>query len=68
MKIICKRHPKYTGENRKRNNYCITCHLIYVLRWQHTEEAEEKLGGLNPYQFIDDVEEACLDIKILKEK
>lgn len=66
MSVICINHPKYKGKNRKRSKYCAACHLLYILRWQNTNKAEQKLGGLNPYQFIEcGLEDACLNIKII---
>lgn len=57
MTIICTLHPKYHAKRRPTVS-CNGCHLLYILRWQHEPEVEEKLGGLNPYQFIG-AEDGC---------
>ena len=48
--ILCKDHPRYRAIRKKRG--CEACGLLYVLRHQWERDAEEKLGALNPYQFI----------------
>lgn len=53
MKVFCTKHPKYNGERLKAKSYCPTCHVVFILRWQHEKNAEQKLGGLNPYQFVE---------------
>jgi hypothetical protein len=55
MRVVCMHHPKYKA-NRKSN--CESCSLLYVLRWQYTKDADKKIGGINPYQFLD-LETAC---------
>jgi hypothetical protein len=65
LQIQCQKHPKYTGERRSRR--CETCHLLYILRWQHDPNAASKLGGLNPYQFIDEnMDDVCMNLKVNK--
>jgi len=48
--IFCKDHPRYQAIRKPR--VCESCALLYILRHQWEQDAEEKLGGLNPYQFI----------------
>lgn len=52
LRIFCMKHPGYRATKRKRKQRCETCALLYIFRWQNTREADERLGGLNPYQFI----------------
>ena len=65
MRIYCRKHPRYAAKTRKIKRYCATCHLLFILRWQATKKAEEKLGGLNPYQFLaESIEECCGDLVV----
>jgi hypothetical protein len=51
--IQCSKHPRYTAQRRPSSN-CPACRILFILRWQHEKSAEQKLGGLNPFQFVDD--------------
>ena len=64
--INCRRHPRYRAVRRKSaSRHCPACELLYILRWQHSLFAEDKLGSLNPYQFISgDVEEVAQDLHV----
>lgn len=61
LNIFCKKHPNYRGLRRSK---CQSCQLIRILRWQHTRVAGDHLGGLNPYQFLNDPVEACEEIVV----
>ncbi len=63
MTIICKLHPKYHAKRRPSTD-CDGCHLLYILRWQHEDVANEKLGGLNPYQFLRSVDGGCEELRV----
>lgn len=66
----CSEHPRYTGEQKPTTN-CHTCWLIYVMRWQHDKNGEDKLGSLNPFAYLIDhvkVKEACEGIKLRKKE
>jgi hypothetical protein len=52
LSIKCTVHPKYQAKRVPRSS-CNGCQLLWTLRYQHTKEANDKLGGLNPYQFFD---------------
>jgi hypothetical protein len=52
LTIFCKDHPNYLAIRRKPHEDCEACALLYILRHQWERDAEKKLGGLNPYQFI----------------
>lgn len=64
LNVFCKKHPDYRA---RRKSGCPSCALIFILRHQHTETAGDYLGGLNPYQFIGDLERACEDIEVREE-
>ena len=51
LRIRCVRHPRNKGLQRPHTD-CGACRLLYIFRYQHTKIAEQKLGGLNPYQFL----------------
>ena len=66
----CHKHPRYTAE-RKPGQNCRSCWLLYVLRYQFSKKAEEKLGALNPYAYLiesdgDHLEEALAGIEVQK--
>lgn len=66
--IGCRKHRRYTGE-RKSNQYCDSCRLLYVLRHQWARDGERRLGSLNAYAYLIgdvDLEEACSGIKVKK--
>jgi hypothetical protein len=60
LEIKCKFHPKYQAVTRPRV-HCGGCEMLFILRWQHTSRADEKLGSVNPYQELADLE-ACLEL------
>jgi len=61
MNLVCKKHPAYEAKRRAR---CPSCQLLFILRWQWTKEAEYRLGGINPYQFLNlPIEQCCEEIK-----
>ena len=69
-KILCKKHPKYLAK-RKPSVPCFSCLLIYVMRYQHTKEADHRLGSLNPYAYLlsgIDFEEALSELEIFENK
>ena len=63
LKILCREHPKYQAKRRS-GKKCESCALLYVLRWQYRKEPDKRLGGLNPYQFLGDLEEACEGLEV----
>jgi len=58
LSIKCKKHPKYLAV-RAPSAKCDACYLLYILRWQHERNADEKLGGTNPYQFLGSTDDAA---------
>ena len=67
LTIACNKHLRYMAM-RKPKTKCVTCHLIYILRWYHSKEGPDRLGGLNPYQFIvsgyQQLEDTLMGLKI----
>lgn len=62
LKIRCNEHPKYTAAkspSKLRKKQCPGCELLYILRWQHSKEPDKRLGSINPYQFLGDLEDTC---------
>jgi|GEM_PF-3443379 len=62
LKIRCRKHRNYMAE--KPTKKCASCSLLYVLRWQYSKEPDERLGGINPYQFLGDLQEACEGLEV----
>lgn len=52
MNVRCSKHPKYEAKRRPTSG-CDGCEALYAIRWQHTGEAEKRLGSLNPLQWFD---------------
>ena len=48
--IRCRKHPNYTAKH-KPHSHCWSCGLLYVLRYQHSDDGPEKLGNLNAYAY-----------------
>ena len=69
LPVYCGEHPRYRA-TRKSRTKCPTCHLLYIVRWLHSKEGPERLGGLNPYQFIvsgyTELEDACSGLKAVQ--
>lgn len=69
LAIHCQKHPKYRA-TRKPKTKCVTCHLLYILCWQHSEEGPGRLGGLNSYQFsisgYQELEDALMGLEVFK--
>lgn len=57
LRIRCRKHPRYNAIKPKKN--CVSCSLIYILRYQYSKTPDKYLGGIDPYQFIGDLKEAA---------
>jgi len=48
LNIFCKKHSNYRG---KRKSKCPSCLLVFIGRWQHDKNAEDRFGGFDPYVY-----------------
>ena len=63
LRIRCRKHPRYNA-TRAPKEICISCSLLFILRYQHSKEPDKRLGGLDPYQFIGDTKEAAEGLEV----
>lgn len=61
--IRCHGHKGYRGA-RKPGWKCDGCDLLYILVHQFEKDPGRYLGGLNPYQFINDVDRAYENLEV----
>ena len=67
VRLKCRKHPRYRG-GRQKNPACPSCQLILILANQHQPHPDTVLGGLDPYQFIPDLEEACQGLEAVRDE
>jgi len=48
LNIFCKKHPNYRGQRKSK---CPSCLLIFIGRWQHDKNAEDRFNGFDPYVY-----------------
>jgi len=65
LRIRCRKHPRYNAERTTKK--CASCSLVYILHYQHTKQAGNLLGGIDPYQFIDDLKGALEYLEIWRD-
>ena len=67
LSVHCQKHPRYRAA-RKPVTKCLTCHLLYIIRWQHSKEVTDHLGGVDPFQFVfsgyEQLKEACEGLEV----
>lgn len=66
LRIFCRKHPHHDATKATRS--CASCSLLYILRYQHSKEPDKHLGGVDPYQFIGDLKDACEGLEVWLDK